>query len=223
MIHAAATPRERRHGNNLARITETAMRLVEEGGLEALSIHKLAAAVDYTPGALYRYFDSKDALLAALVMRVLEDVRAHVGEIAVETSALGRVAAMVHGYRTFARKEPRRFGLLAVSLADPRLLLVDAQTAGPVAAAAIAIMQPLATALADAERAGQLEAGDAAKRTLLLFGLMQGVLQLRKQSRFAPTGFDAGRLVVEGARALLVGWGGKPRAVDAAFEKWRET
>ena len=62
MLHQ--TPRARRRDANLARILDAAMELVAGGGLEALSMGRLAAAVDYTPGALYRYFPSKDALLA---------------------------------------------------------------------------------------------------------------------------------------------------------------
>lgn len=224
MLHEEArSPRERRHDGNLARITDAAMRMVEKGGLEALSVNKLAAAVDYTPGALYRYFPSKDALLAALVLRVLEDVRADVdratSEVGPKASSFSRVLAIVHGYRAFARRRPHRFGLIGVTLADPRVLLNEPQAAAPVAAATMNALRPLADALLDAERAGQLSPGDVAERTVSLFALLQGVLQLQKQARFAPEVIDTSRLAVSGTRALLVGWGARPRAVDAAIER----
>ncbi len=217
------SPRARRHDENLRRITDAAMGMVEEGGLEALSINKLAALVDYTPGALYRYFDSKDALLAALVLRVLGDVRAHVDRV---TTALGpkapplaRVFAVAQGYREFAREQPHRFGLLAMTMAHPRVLLGEPKAAGPVALATIHAMQPLADALVDAENAGQLAPGPVAERTVSVFALLQGLLQMQKQARFAPHVIDAARLTVVGTRALLVGWGAKPRSVDAAIER----
>ncbi len=217
------SPRERRHGENLRRITDEAMRIVERGGLEALSINKLAAIVDYTPGALYRYFPSKDALLAALVLRVLDDVRAHadgaVARLGPRATPFARVFAIVHGYRGFARAEPHRFGLLAMTMAEPRVLLREPAAAAPVAVAAIGAMRTLADALSDAQGAGLLSPGEPAERTLCLFSLVHGVLQLHKQARFAPEVHDVERLALRGARTLLVGWGAKPKTVDAALER----
>ena len=65
------SPRQRRHAATLDRIVEAAGALVAEGGVEALSMGRLADAVDFTAGALYRYFPSKDAVLSALVARHL--------------------------------------------------------------------------------------------------------------------------------------------------------
>ena len=69
------TPRARRRDANHARILDAAMELVAEGRLEALSMGRLAEAAAYTPGALYRYFPGKDALLAALVGQVLDELQ----------------------------------------------------------------------------------------------------------------------------------------------------
>lgn len=222
MIHAEQrTPRERRHDDNLRRILDEAMRQVEEGGFGALSVNKLADAVDYTPGALYRYFGSKDALLAALIGRVLAEVREDLARAEArlpgKASPLAHVVALVDGYRAFARREPHRFGLLAMSLAEPRILLRAEAAARPVMATLMAALQPLAEALAAAARAGQLADGDAAERTVLVFAFLQGVLPLRKRSRHVPRVLDVDRLALEGTRALLVGFGAPARAVDAAI------
>ena len=224
MSHAVPlSPRARRHDDSLRRITHTAMRMIEKDGLEALSINKLAAAVDYTPGALYRYFASRDALLATLVERVLADVRAAIDEaiarLGPRATPLGRAFAIVRGYCAFARREPHRFGLLAVTMADPRVLLREPDTVGPVALASLGVMGTLADALRDGERAGQLAPGDAAERTVCVFALVQGVLQLHKQARFAPLVSDVERLATLGTRALLIGWGAGARAVDRARER----
>ena len=55
------------------------MEMVVEGGFDTLSVNKLAAACDYTPGALYRYFRSKDALMIALVARAIRQFHKDVG------------------------------------------------------------------------------------------------------------------------------------------------
>lgn len=222
MVHEETrTPRERRHDENLRRILDTAMRQVEEDGFGALSVNKLAEAVDYTPGALYRYFGSKDALLSRLIERVLEEVRGDLARaqarLSRKATPLAHVLALVDGYRAFAKREPHRFGLLAMSLAEPRILLSDEAAAQPVMAVMLSAMQPLSEALAAAARAGQLTAGDAAERTICVFAFLQGVLPLRKRARYAPRILDVDRLAARGTRALLLGWGAQPRAVDSAI------
>lgn len=223
MIHGQGdprTPRERRHDETLARILDAAMELVVTEGTAALSIQKLAARVDYTPGALYRYFDSKDAILARLVERTLGEVSAHLAraEAALpgRASPLARVFALAIAYRDFARTSPHRFGLLAMTLAEPRVVLERPEDAEPVARVMIGALGPLAAALGDAAEAGLLAPGDAAERTVCLFALLQGVLQMSKQARVAPALLDVDRLVAQGARSLLVGWGGEPKKVDTA-------
>ena len=199
------------------------MAMVAAGGLEALSMTKLAEAVDYTPGALYRYFGSKDALLSKLVARILEDLGALLtrteGLLPASASPLTRVFALVQGYRAFARLEPHRFGLLAMTMAEPRVLLQQPADAEPVLFVMMAALQRLADALGAAAEAGQLEAGDLPERTLCVFAMLQGLLQLQKQARYAPGVLDVDRLTVRGTRSLLLGWGAKPRTVDAAIAR----
>jgi AcrR family transcriptional regulator len=225
MVHEAPrkTPRARRHDANVTRILDAAMDLVAEGGLAALSMARLADAVDFTPGALYRYFGSKDALLAQLVAQILGEVQGFLSraEAALPPGSfpLTRVFAMAHGYREFARQRPHSFGMLAMTMAEPRVLLPDAADAQPVTSQVIATLELLAQAINDAVTAGQLEEGDVAERTLCLFATLQGLLQLHKQARFAPGLLELDRLVPIGTRALLIGWGAKARAADAAMEK----
>jgi AcrR family transcriptional regulator len=223
MVHK--TPRARRRDANLARILDAAMELVAQGGLEALSMGRLAEAVDYTAGALYRYFPSKDALLAHLVAQVLEEAQGFLArtEASLPTGSfpLTRVFALAQGYREFARERPHSFGLLAMTMADPRVLLPQYADAAPVTQQVIATLEPLAQALGDAEAAGQLEPGDVMERTLGLFAMLQGLLMLHKQARFAPSVLDLDRLIPQSVRTLLLGWGAKARAAEAALVKFQ--
>jgi len=219
----ASTPRARRHDANVERILDAAFELIADGGLEALSMARLAAAVDFTPGALYRYFASKDALLSRLVTRTLEDLRGTldraIEQLADRTSPLARVFALAHGLRAFARREPHRFGLLQMTLAAPRIVLEAPKDAEPVVQVLLAALQPVGAALADAVTAEQLDPGDVAERTLCVLALLQGVLLMRKQARYAPAVLDVDRLAVRGIRGLLLGWGASPRTVDAAIAR----
>lgn len=228
MIHGSPelTPRARRHEANLEKIIEAAIEVVAAGGLEALSMGRLAAAVDYTPGALYRYVDSKDALLAQVMTRILTELRtalvAAVAALPTGATPIERVVALVLGYRGFAHREPHRFGLLAATLAEPRVLLAAPAHSTPTAVGVLATFAPLAEALTAAVAADQLAAGDTAERALCLFAMLHGLVQLPKLARHAPTAIDVERLALGGTRALLLGWGATPRTVDAALARGRE-
>ena len=127
---ANPAPRARRREANLERILDTALELVGRDGLAGLHMAKLADAVDYTPGALYRYVDSKDALVAHLVTRTLAALQTTlataVDSLPARTSPLARVIALVLAYRRFVTAEPHQFGLLATAMAEPRILVGDA-------------------------------------------------------------------------------------------------
>ncbi|MCB9562910.1 MAG: TetR/AcrR family transcriptional regulator [Kofleriaceae bacterium] len=226
MIHGAPrTPRAKRRDASLQRILDEAMALVARDGLDGLSMARLAQAADYTPGALYRYFDSKDALLSRLVERILGDIRAVLDEVVDDLPAtatpLTHVIALAHAYRRFARLEPHRFGLLAMTMAEPRILIVDDAHAAPAAEAVLAALRPLAAALTEATAAGELgpaaSPATAIDRGLALFAALQGALQLAKLARFAPGVLDVARLSRESTRTLLIGWGADAARVDAAF------
>ena len=47
-------------------VVEVALRIADEHRLEALTLRRLAAELGVTPTALYRYVESKDALLDAM-------------------------------------------------------------------------------------------------------------------------------------------------------------
>ncbi len=60
--HSVATrPNQRDH------ILDTALRLMSERGAKGMTMRQLAAACDLQVAAIYHYFESKDALLAAVV------------------------------------------------------------------------------------------------------------------------------------------------------------
>ena len=56
------------------RVLSTAVALADQGGIESLSMRKLAQALDVVPMALYRHVASKDELLNALVDVVIDEI-----------------------------------------------------------------------------------------------------------------------------------------------------
>ncbi len=182
------------------------MQQVHEVGLEGLSINKLAHALDYTPGALYRYFPSKDALVLTLIEEVVADVSAELVSSVDGLEPLEQIRACIAVWTRFAHTSPERFGLIASTFSVARAFL----SADIVAEQAIGSMMkglgPLRHALSKASDAGLLSEGDPIDRTLVLFASVNGLLMLRKQAQRAPGLVDIDRLIATLVETLLLGW-----------------
>ena len=206
MVHT--TPRTRRHTANRTRLLEAATEIVFEEGVDALSIKKVAARADYTPGALYRYFPSKEALLAAVVSARHRRVAQQTSPRSTQPpSPLASVVAQTDAYITFLGRRPAIFSLLTTMAGDARVLIDDAASARSVSGAMSLALAPLALSFDACANDGQLLAGDAKERALVLWSALQGTLQLRKQERVAPAWVDAERLARVLVHTLLLGWG----------------
>lgn len=222
------SPRAGRRKERLDGILETAAAIVASEGLEALTLHRLARKLGYVPAALYRYFSSKDALVAELQRRTidalhgdfratLESARTRADAVGLEptATALLPILSAAALYLELPKRAREHFGLISVMLADPRQL-VPVEEAEKTAPALMAFLGDVRDSMAGAADAGALAKGDAFDRTLILWSTLQGIAQLGKISRFAPDRFDVQRLGMGAARSLLVGWGASTSALEHA-------
>ncbi|MEU2788478.1 TetR/AcrR family transcriptional regulator [Streptomyces sp. NPDC007100] len=94
-----------------ARTLQTALDLLNQSGLDALTMRRLADAMEVRAGALYRYFATKQDLLTAMAERMMEGVTeaavADGGDWSEQLTALARAerdALLAHrdGARVFA-------------------------------------------------------------------------------------------------------------------------
>src|SRR5215469_1331069 len=67
MGQATAGSRARRRSRTKEAILEAAFELLRGQGLEGIAVRELARRLDYSPAALYRYFQGRDQIIAALV------------------------------------------------------------------------------------------------------------------------------------------------------------
>ena len=63
------TTRERRRERNKNAILDTAAELIQRNGIENISLREIAKYADYSPAGLYKYFDSKAAIIQAVQAR----------------------------------------------------------------------------------------------------------------------------------------------------------
>jgi AcrR family transcriptional regulator len=107
--------RERLRAETVAEIKDAARRLLVTGGPAAVSLRAIARDMGMTAPALYRYFDSLDALVLALVTDLFEELRGAVEETAgthARAEPLTRIAHMARAFRRWSLGHPAEFALM---------------------------------------------------------------------------------------------------------------
>jgi AcrR family transcriptional regulator len=229
MVYELKTSSERRRRRRAAsteRIIATAMRMLATEGLAGLTVHRLAEALDYTVGAMYRYFPSKDALIAEMELRVVQafhrafDAAGARFAVAAEGAAAKSraVAELQLTAIVFARLpdlHPEGFALVSQTLADPRHVIGDAEDARTSAALGD-LVRSVAARFDAAEKAGALTPGAAPERAAIFWSALQGAMLLRKLDRIPGDLFDPKALWRVHTDTLLTAWGVTPQQLAAA-------
>jgi AcrR family transcriptional regulator len=108
-----STPQERRSEQTRVEILDTALKMIVETGLGGLSIRALADRIDYTPGALYTYFDTKEQLIDSVRERCFVQLNDYLSKHIAAAGTPGKMlleAGMA--YVTFASEHPNEYHLM---------------------------------------------------------------------------------------------------------------
>ena len=119
-----ANTRPYHHGDLRAALVGEGLRLVEEGGAEALSLREVARAAGVSATAVYRHFPDKRALMTALALegvRRLGEAQAHAAAQAGSGAAAFTATGLA--YVDFALTNPGLFRLTftypGIAIGDP--------------------------------------------------------------------------------------------------------
>jgi AcrR family transcriptional regulator len=112
----ATARRERGRREMRSAILEVAGGIVDAGGMDALTIRAVAQAIGYSPGALYEYFDSKEAILATLYFDGADGLGVHcdraVTSVPADAGSIAAIVALGHAYRAYALAHPDLYRLV---------------------------------------------------------------------------------------------------------------
>lgn len=102
-----------RHNRNRDMILSTARSIIAEGGIDSLSMRTLADAIDYSPSALYKYFDNKEALIYAIALQGLDEL-AQALHTAIDShdDYFDKFAATGRAYLAYAFANPELYKLM---------------------------------------------------------------------------------------------------------------
>jgi AcrR family transcriptional regulator len=161
------------------RILAAARKVFDRHGLEGLSLRDVAARVGITPMAIYRHFDSKEALVDALVLDALEDWSARVAALPA-AEGVAKIEQLSEAFLDFALHEPRRFEAAFLLPSRKARRYPDDFAAGRSPAGNVQIR-----ALEEAIRQGQLAGAPPVEIVLINAALSQGLVTLYRAGRIA--------------------------------------
>jgi AcrR family transcriptional regulator len=209
----APTRRERLRAEALAEIRRHGYEQIAAGGPTALSLNGIAKAMGMSGPAMYRYFASRDDLLATLVTESYEEVADTVEAAVQDTPPERRLRVAMDAYRDWALSNPHRYRLVFGSNygsgeLDPERIIPAAGRSMAVILAGLADVDPArpgptvanASLRREVQRWGKVRAGgQLSDPGLLLLGLLtwsrlHGIVSLEIEGFYEQVGVDPGLL-----------------------------
>lgn len=233
MTGSTQSPRARYREQTRTEIKDIALAQLAEGGTAAVALTRIAKEVGLSGPALYRYFDSRDALLTDLIRDAYTDLAAAVATAAdtlpPRTSPRARLQALAAACRSWAVAQPHRYLLIEGTpvpgySAPPDTLdsargvlgpfLPAFERAEPSAAVRPVVAQMTAWAEADAAVAAWAHRhvspggeGAALAGAVLVWAHMHGAIGLEVSGQFEGMGHDGGTLLTAQIDALADAFG----------------
>jgi len=192
------------HGNLRQALLDSALRLVQNEGVEGLTLRGAAALAGVSQAAPYRHFADKQALLAAVAeegFRALTAAMRRAGDAQTD-EPLARFRAFGLAYVAFATRQPSHFRVMfGRAVAD--------HSAHPsLAAAAGEAFDLLLRAIEDCQRAGFARQDDPRRLALSAWSMVHGLSALVVDGRLRGlTDRSADQLAEDVALDLFLGLG----------------
>lgn len=220
--------RARRRAAKTEQMLDAAMAIALEDGLDRLTVARLAERVDAAVGSLYRYFPSKDALLAALQARAIEQLGVELdaatraaetllGDLPTHSRALARAVVIGPCYLHVSQRSAQRHRLID-SWVSSRQPVLSSDAAATVNVSLEPIIAEVAGKMQRATDCGALDKGDQRQRAHVLWATIHGLDHFRKRDRIQPDNLKVQALLAQALRALLLGWGAERDRADEALQ-----
>jgi AcrR family transcriptional regulator len=111
-----APPKRYHHGNLVEALIAATIEIIEERGVEHVSVREAAKRAGVSPGAPFRHFQSKTALMTAVAEQAMNRLTQAVAEAmadAVDQEPLTRFTALGSAYLRWAIANPTHFQIIS--------------------------------------------------------------------------------------------------------------
>ncbi len=218
-VAAPDNRRAQRRAFRREEILRTAFELVTEGGLDAVTTTELAKRTGAALGALYRFFPSKAAVIAALQQQALADLTVELREaiaagrvrqatLPIRIQSLAAIVTVADTFFALPTKHTARFRLIDEIMSNPASVLDDhdarvheAERVAPL----LALVLDEATRFATQQ---QRPVDDELRRfPFVLWAGLHGVTHFIKRDRLLEPALHSPRIAGSMVRLLLRGLG----------------
>jgi AcrR family transcriptional regulator len=184
---AARTPATKpyHHGDLRRVLIDAALQLVGESGAERLSVREAARRAGVSPGAPFRHFPSRDALMQAVAEEAQRRFRAEIEAALAEAPAddpLGRFRCLGLAYMRWAMRNPTHFEIIS-----SRRFFSHDQSAS-VSQDNAELIDLTERTLAEAFAQGQLRSGDLKRIQIAGRALVYGFARMNIDGHFPRWG-----------------------------------
>lgn len=195
----ADAPKPYHHGDLRRVLIDAALQLVGEGGAEAVSVREAARRAGVSPGAPFRHFPSRDALMQAVAEEAQRRFRAEIEAALAEAPAgdpLGRFRCLGLAYLRWAMRNPTHFEIISSRR------FFDHDRAVAVSRDNAELIELTERTLAEAFAAGQLRPTDLKQVQIAGRALVYGFARMNIDGHFPRWGV-AGPEAERSAEAIL--------------------
>jgi len=173
------------HGDLRRVLIDAALELVVEGGADAVSVREAARRAGVSPGAPFRHFPSRDALMNAVAEEAQRRFRAEIATALADVrdgDPLGRFRGFGVAYVRWAMRNPTHFEIIS-----SRRLFDHDQAAG-VSRDNFELIDMIGQTLAEAFAQGQLRPADLKQVQIAGRALVYGFARMKIDGHFPRWG-----------------------------------
>ena len=173
------------HGDLRRVLIDAALQLVNEGGADAVNVREAARRAGVSPGAPFRHFPSRDALIQAVAEEAQRRFRAEIEQALADAPAddpLGRFRRIGLAYLRWAMRNPTHFEIISSRR------LFDHDNADAVSRDNAALIDLTERTLAEAFAAGQLRSADLKRVQIAGRALVYGFARMNIDGHFPRWG-----------------------------------
>ena len=172
--------RDRERADRKAQILGAARSLLFSRGLEGTSINSIAAIVELSVAAIYRYYRNKDEIIFALSEEGLQLLKRTITDAAGEVLEPDKkLLAIAMAYRRFSTDQKDYFTVINHFLSSPQKVLPDPLKQKIDHNGEEILLQVVAAIEAGREK-GVFACEDPRRFSLMFWGAINGVIQLQK-------------------------------------------
>lgn len=178
------------------RLLSHAAALVFDGGVDALSLRRVAGLAGTSTTAVYSLFGNKAGLLDSLFREAALRFGGRLAEVGVTDDPLRDIVRLGLAYREYARDEPHLYAVMFAAFDEPE---------SEVRVEAARTIEPLVDAVRRGQEQGRLKPVPAGRIALACWGIAHGLVSLELAGS-VPPGLDIADDYEAALGAMVEGW-----------------